>query len=241
MKIIDSKRGPYKKELQFYYGEIDEIMQEHYLKFKKDDVDRNKPAIDMDRFFNNYLLDMNIEFDPQKKDIGPDVLGKTTFYPDGLELIQISNLIDKDQNLGRYNFTLAHEIFHALHHRPLFGKGDYSEIKCLNRDIFPAEGRKYNLPLHEMQANSGAAALLMPKDIFIQCYNNERNAYGIRSNHELLENQDRFKAVVGYLSKTFNASKHAVRIRLSHLKMLQDETGHSVESVEEILRGMGVR
>jgi hypothetical protein len=83
----------------------------------------------------------------------PDYLGGILF---DRNLIQVSAAVELHE--GRYNFTLAHEIGHHVLHRELYlaaRAGEPCNILCR------ANGEK---PLIETQADSFAAALLMPSD-----------------------------------------------------------------------------
>ena len=72
--------------------------------------------------------------------------------------------INKRHPRTRQRFTLAHELGHYIHHRPIIGDGvnDSKTYRTTNSD------KHYNpriLPEHETEANQFAASLLMPMDI----------------------------------------------------------------------------
>lgn len=72
--------------------------------------------------------------------------------------------INKRHPRTRQRFTLAHELGHYIHHRPIIGDGvnDSKTYRTTDSD------RHYNpriLPEHETEANQFAASLLMPMDI----------------------------------------------------------------------------
>lgn len=238
MNIYPDRSGRFSQMIYFEPGEIDNMMEELYLEFFDGRADFDNPALPIDDFME-FLNTKGIEFDPETRfDAGAEsVLGRTVFNKDGSALIQISDELHSQRSSyryhGRYNFTVSHEVFHALNHRVLFQGMEYqgalfesdtgNEIQCLNRDVFPPKEKLTKTPPHEVQANMGASALLMPKSIFTSHFTRERNSYGISSNGDLLLREDAFVSVVGYLSKAFGASKQAVKIRLGNLGLLHDE------------------
>ncbi len=240
MNIRPTPSGSFANNIYFDEGEIDALMEEHYLGFWNGECDFEKPALDMNKFAGEYLAAKRIEFDPEAptEDFTSNVLGKTIFNRDGSRVILINKIlrenIKKSGWIGRYNFTVAHECFHALMHGALFefpqgqlemglGHAQPGVHACLNRDMIDDASRtNTKTPWQEVQANRGASALLLPKTIFSEHFVRERNSYGIDSGTGLLTRQDRFDAVVGYLAKTFGASKQAVKYRILSLGLLQD-------------------
>lgn len=240
MKIRPTPSGSFANNIYFDEGEIDAIMEEHYYGFWNGKCDFDQPALDMDKFISEYLGPKGIEYDSEasSQEFGVNVLGKTIFNPDGSKLILINKTLRQNRHRpggeGRYNFTAAHESFHALQHGPLFdfprGQlqiGLEQESKkshaCLNRDVVDDNSGERQTPWQETQANRGASSLLMPKTLFSQHFERERKSYGIDSGAALLARADRLDAVIGYLSRTFGASKQAVKYRILSLKLLQDE------------------
>lgn len=240
MKIQRAKSGPFPNFVYFEEGEIDSLMEDHYFGCWGGKLDLSSPGLNMKDFIDSYLSDRKIEFDPKasSSELGIGVLGKTIFNPDGSKIIQVEQtLFDNRENSkyrGRYNFTVAHESFHALHHAVLF---DFSQkqlewnekekpvITCMNRDVLhhenESESHSRKSPWYEVQANMGSSALLMPKTIFTEHFRKETKAYGLTGS-DLLERKDVFTSVVGYLSSSFGASKQAVKFRISSLGLFQE-------------------
>ena len=50
MKIVRSNNGLYKNEVRFDFGEIDELMQNHFYTFVGDRFLMDKPALNLDAF-----------------------------------------------------------------------------------------------------------------------------------------------------------------------------------------------
>ncbi len=97
---------------------------------------------------------------------GEEVLGKTLVRS---RRIVISLRLKQSPDVGRYRFTLAHEIGHWVLHRPvilaaaqqggLFEDASNDVITTLNRSIVGP-----NPPREEIQANRFASALLIDRD-----------------------------------------------------------------------------
>ena len=99
---------------------------------------------------------------------GDKILGST--YP-VRGLIEICASLQQPHLIGRYRFTVAHEIGHWVLHRPLYLRGAESldlfpaqecsdRLITLNRDVgFPSGPQ---VPREEWQANRFAARLLIP-------------------------------------------------------------------------------
>ncbi len=108
--------------------------------------------------------------------------------------------VNKNDHINRQRFTLAHEIGHYIYHRDLIGDGldDNKAYRSTN------EGRYSNCNVkdhHEVQANSFAASLLMPKDAVLQHQNK----------------------TVSELASLFQVSQAAMRVRLSVLGLTARE------------------
>lgn len=234
MKIINDKTGRFPYRLWFEAGEIDSLMEEHLAKFNTTIFKIEKPPIPVDNFVENYL---RIEFKNYEELSTDDknILGETCFRKNGQPLIRIDKSLtgfaDSQEGTGRYHFTVAHEIFHALYHRSLF-TGDANQmtfsdletenrIQCLNREI-----DSYTKDVHwsEYQANQGAAALLMPKQMFLEYFKQRCISYGMRNRRSLSEEKNKYilSCIVTDISKWFGTSNQAVGIRLKHLKCLAD-------------------
>lgn len=213
MKWVADSLSKYGCQLHCSGFDIDEAMEERFLKFYNGVCDIDQPALDIERFIDEGLQKDRIEFDPEAGDLPKDVLGATQFNQDGSRLIKINAGLYRQRNLpaqrGRYRFTCAHESFHALFHSKLFQKGGrlICSIHHIREDM--VESISGHSDFTEWQANRGAAALLMPRTIF------EENVNRIRSTSAgmVLGN-----LIVG-LSTRFDVSKQSVRIRLQTLRL----------------------
>ncbi len=160
-----------------------------------------------------------------------DILGMTVFGPGIVEYVTTgleyrrevmdegTVLISPDHPL-RQRFTLAHEISHWLLHRQVFS-GD--PMRCLCRDIAPEFQADPKTPEHwlEWQANSMASCLLMPLPAVSQAVYSANPHFSARP--YLIEGEDSASCnrTVSYISKSFEVSRTAARIRLRQLGFIR--------------------
>ncbi len=102
----------------------------------------------------------------------------------------------------RQRFTLAHELGHYILHRDKIGDGvDDNKMYRSTED-----GNFYNTSIekiHEMQANSFAASILMPEDLVRREINSGLGRYSLKA-----------------LSNKFEVSPSAMRWRLKNLGLI---------------------
>lgn len=224
MKWVADTQGKYWRQLHCSGFDIDEVMEERFLRFYKGACNIDQPALDIERFIDEELQKERVEFDPEASDLPRDVLGATEFNPDGSRLIRINVGLYRQRNSpaprGRYRFTCAHEIFHALFHGQLFQKA--GQLICSSQHIREdmVESVSGHSDFTEWQANRGAAALLMPRTIF------EENVKRIRSNSAGLTRD----SLILNLANRFDVSKQSVSIRLKTLGLFSaSDRGYELE------------
>jgi hypothetical protein len=97
-----------------------------------------------------------LDLGPDRRDLGEQVSGWIERLDGGKYLI----VVNSAHALVRQRFTAAHELGHFIYHRDLLGRG------VGDTRAYRAEGTPYPnpeiRPVHERQANSFAANLLMP-------------------------------------------------------------------------------
>ncbi|WP_405378209.1 ImmA/IrrE family metallo-endopeptidase [Phascolarctobacterium sp.] len=130
--------------------------------------------------------------------------------------ILIDSSLTESANRGRENFTVMHEVFHQVIHKNCFRRErpnytHQSTQKALNGK----KCLKTALDYIEYQANSCAAAFLMPKDLLIRTY---RKCYS--SNNRLSADSYQAKRIIKVLAPEFNASEQAMKYRLLNLGLL---------------------
>ena len=214
MRWEDDSQSPYGCRLVCTGIDIDEAMEERYLKFHNGTCDIDHPALDIERFIDENLRNEHIEYEPEAIDLPNSVLGSTQFNSDGSRLIRISSVLYRQRNSltkkGRFRFTCAHESFHAIFHSRLFRKG--GRLICSGQHV--REDMVESIPMQsdftEWQANRGAAALLMPRLIFMENVKRIRTVSGSVNTDTLVQN----------LSTRFDVSKRSVQIRLQTLRLM---------------------
>lgn len=233
MKIIKDKTGRFHQRLWFEDGEIESLSARHLEEYLRRNKKTNSEDQNVDKFVEIYLpttVNKKIVFDPYAdllKSEGSDVLGATYYHKEHLEVKIERTLTEEADRLdqwGRYNVTVMHEAGHCIIHSVLFESDPRQQvlfnstgprkIACLQRNIEAYRTGEW----WEFQANQFMANFLMPKEPFLDTFYMERNAYGIKDNRELVKDDHIFKAVVGYLSRAYQVSKQAVKIRLYELK-----------------------
>jgi len=109
----------------------------------------------------------------------------------------------KTDHYFRQRFTMAHELGHYILHRDMIGQGVDDDTMYRSTP----EGEFYNTAIHkihEMQANSFAASVLMPEDLLRQ---------------EIVHQQEIGVVRLGDLAKKFQVSPSAMRWRLKNLEL----------------------
>jgi hypothetical protein len=195
------------------------------------------PVVDIDAFIERHLC---ARLD-QYADLEPEVLGLTEFLIGQRPKVSINreltgSALDEEEQMlgtvGRWRATLAHEAAHVLLHRSLYelpaGQlGLFASepvqmpasalMRCLKRDVSFADGRPYDW--REVQANRGMAALLMPRSLVGAV----ARCLLAREDQDTLvmglprEGSPQFAALATEISKRFEVSRQAARIRLQTL------------------------
>ena len=230
MKEYRSPSG--ERRLWFEKEEIQWMMEDELRKASLIPIISN-PAVDLEELLEIHLevkLDLHARLDE-------DVLGVTQFLRGKRPLVSVSHdLTSRAETqeapngiLGRWRATLAHEAAHVILHRRLFEvpfeQGFFlcemeeptnALLRCLKRDV---SFRRGNFEWKEVQANRGMAALLMPAHIFEEVV---RVSMGVNSNEDLLSRIPESDSPMSsdlllYLSRRFEVSQEAARIRLDSL------------------------
>ncbi|VTT97600.1 Marine sediment metagenome DNA, contig: S01H1_L05206 OS=marine sediment metagenome GN=S01H1_13610 PE=4 SV=1: DUF955 [Gemmataceae bacterium] len=129
-------------------------------------------------------------------DLGPGIEGLA--FPDGRILVSEETYTSAVRNLGRARMTLAHESYHGIRHcRQL-------RQQLVHRDGRLVLARRGSIPPYrdpEWQANTFAAALLMPADAVRQLFQ---------------EYQDR-EQLIRAITNRMLVSRQAAEIRVQQL------------------------
>ena len=246
MTRIEDPTGTFPYRMWFGEKEIDEIMEIHLAGYLALESRSTFPPTPIEPFLETHvprLIGRELTFEPYadvEQEEGSGVLGITHFFPDRVEIKidrRLTEQADRSLDLvGRYRMTVAHETAHCLLHSQLFKeptKDGPSPYKMTSRGALERPPTRSDSCWWEVQANRGAAALLMPRRAFRGHFVRERDAYDIHENEILQQDFHLFNAVVGYLSSTFEVSRQAVLIRLSELGVIpyrQQQRGEQPQS-----------
>lgn len=134
-----------------------------------------------------YEIIREIGLDLQFKPLADDISGWIERKTDG----RYGIVVNASHQTQRQRFTAAHELGHYIYHRELLGEG-VGDNRAY-RAVGSSKPNPMVRPVHERQANSFAANLLMPKHALV----------GIPPN-----------ADVAALARQFGVSEAAMKIRL---------------------------
>lgn len=155
-----------------------------------------------------------------------DVLGAIWF---GDRLIKVDQSLDPTRNsrlLGRYRFTIAHEVGHwRLHRQHLMN--DPSAAMLFEQDGTPAfVCRSTAKPSEEKQADMFASCVLMPRRLVFEAWEEWRGSRDEVALADLAFNPDDEIALDAFcrpLAERFEVSAQAMRYRLEKLELIVKE------------------
>ena len=220
-------------------NDIEQIAERILIQYRKlPEVQKNKLYRIEPELLLTKVLGLNIEY--QHLSIDGSILGLTSFEEveveifdyadtdtflllDGKTVVVEEDLHNDSTQTGRFNFTLMHEGSHQI-----FKKLFPTEYGCKLQTTSPihyhmlnSEKKKPIKDWEEWQANTLAAAILLPKDLIdygmflfglgakIKCLNRITDA----------ETYEKFSALANFLG----ASKSALAIRMKQLNLLEKE------------------
>lgn len=134
--------------------------------------------------------------------------------PEKLHCAAGTVLLDPDvfmtRNMGSYNFTLAHEVYHWYAHQAyMLMRMQTQHIPAVQRCYVNGSGKHSPEELAEIQANAMAARILMPRRAVVRKYKELQEKYGTAE-----------EMMVADLAIFFEVSKQAMRIRLEELGIM---------------------
>jgi len=142
-------------------------------------------------------------------------LGTFTFGINNKPYIMINQNIP---NIGRKNFTIAHELGHFF----LKHKSQSGSFECFENDITEDKQATKNI---EHEANYFASCFLMPEQkttsAFLGMLKNSKKATNKKFLHVKKENYGVWRNICDNLTKRFGVSEAALRYRLINLKLVQ--------------------
>ena len=209
-----------------------------------------KPPVPVDDL-PEMILKVRLEFDDLRKMLGRnDAIGATWFETHAIYIDRSLDPTDHPRKIGRYRFTVGHEIGHWVLHRHYvpdraaqmtFFEGRSPEPSILCREANKRE------PV-EWQADRFASYLLIPRDLVLQSWR-ERYGQGGPWMFDLPKYQaavangfvDSYDAVAKTMmnhmasdfAPAFEVSNEAMRIRLENLGLLKKVQGGQLLNLEK--------
>jgi Zn-dependent peptidase ImmA (M78 family) len=140
-------------------------------------------------------------------------------YQIGVEpgTILIDSTLTEQDNRGRENFTVMHEVFHQVLHKKCFRGMPKNYVHPTSSRTIDGNIRyaSYALAMIEKQANACAAAFLMPAELTGNTYKQLYTAAGLnRYNNNFVYN------TIKEMAEEFSVSWQAMSIRLQTLGLI---------------------
>ena len=133
--------------------------------------------------------------------------------------ILIDTTLTEQDNRGRENFTVMHEVFHQVLHKKCFRTMPKNYVHPTASRTIDGQVRyaSYALAMIEKQANACAAAFLMPSDLTRNTYKYLYRAAGFnRYNYGFVYN------TIKEMAEEFSVSQQAMSIRLQTLGLIDE-------------------
>lgn len=167
--------------------------------------------IDVDRIVES--LGYDLQYGRLAERGHPDTLGLIRF--DDKQIWVDSSLSDDQNSIGRYHFTVAHEVGHHVLHKAVL-EAQLNQTSLFSQNTNQILCRKQDQQeLHEQQADRFAARLLMPSTLV------RREFESIRKNYFLSPTTWQFEHwVVLQLKERFQVSEQAMRLRVERVRLL---------------------
>lgn len=136
--------------------------------------------------------------------------------------ILIDSYLTEQNNRGRENFTVMHEVFHQVLHKKCFRGEAPNYIHTTTSRTLDGNTYlryvSYALYMIEHQANACAAAFLMPADLTRKRYIETYEMAGISKNNLQFR-----KEIIKELAEEFSVSQQAMNIRLQTLGLINGD------------------
>lgn len=137
-------------------------------------------------------------------------------------------------DLKRMRYTKMHECCHRMLHRTYYSPDgreyafrENKFIACRNIETNIMGRNHTEEDWIEWQADTLAASILMPKDIFIETTQREIRKQGIKRKYlERSDGRNKIFEVITAVSEKFEVSKQATSIRVQQLGLYKDESDY---------------
>lgn len=163
-----------------------------------------------------------------------DLMFRQTVLEETYGTVLISPHLMRRDNLPRKRYTEVHEGAHFLLHKPYYQKlEERSRDKTIDKPIAYIACRKVEIHNEnpkddrawmEWQADTLAASLLMPQEVFASCARSVMRRYGIYRGYLLTEpytNKRQAYDILSEIAEIFRVSYRATQIRMLHLNLIR--------------------
>lgn len=164
--------------------------------------------------------------------VGCDLMMEPIVLEESYGTVLIHTQLCNAQNAPRRRYTETHEAAHWLLHRPYFDRlpqdGRSRHIACRSIEHY-RRVKKTGSDWLEWQADSLAAALLMPRRIFYEFVRSSIRNAGARRDYLVeghIYDRNLFYEVIGPISKKFSVSQRAAQIRMVHLGLIKTSSAY---------------
>jgi hypothetical protein len=175
--------------------------------------------IDVDELLESFKLHFEMA-DLRQRFTTPDILGALDVQRSTVWVDASLDPFEYPDKIGRYRFTVAHELGHWILHREVLSKDREGQTK-LHLDVINTPNiicRSYDTHSQiEWQANQFAASLLMPAPLFTKHYFDlfPRGLTESQSQDNSWEKETK----LNQLCERFQVSRQAADIRIRDLKL----------------------
>lgn len=219
-------------------NDIEKIATDVLKELSPENLEKPLP-LKMEQLFEYFGLVVKYEYlgIPGYEILGATVMGDSAEIPtynarfepvvieEDFGTVLINTTLCRAQNAPRRRFTEAHEISHWTLHRPYFdhmqqeNRPNIVACRSVERNSLSRKGDGDWL---EWQADTLAAALLMPRDIFFETVKRTIRHTGLLRDY-LIKNRDRnvFYDIIQPICKQFFVSQRAAQIRMIQLGLIQ--------------------
>jgi len=233
MKWINDKTGRFKKRPHYLPLELDlecEAVLNEFFQHRTERIRFPISTADLTVLIEEYTQDFDSCKDLSEE--GQDVEGITYFVRGEKPIVCISHRLGAANLENRLRTTLTHELFHVLFHNSLYqdvsqpslfevldGERNQS-FKCMRDNIIGAS----NYDWMEWQAGYGCGAFLMPITPLNETVREYKESHNLSFETLTVESESGID-LTNTVSRAFQTSKDAARVRLLQKGILQDRQG----------------
>ena len=202
------------------YNNMETVAQNLLLDYEQE-WGQLTPPIPIENIIENHLK-LSLEIENLRDKLGcSDILGGIYFSE---RRIVIDSALEEE--VGRFNFTAAHEVAHWELHRKLFMPNPNQTRLFDTNSSANIICRDSSKKREELQADFTAACILMPRNLLAQavreCYGKE--VYLFKRGTRFSQYDDCLNHVARNFNVSFGVSIQAMMIRLKRTQLVRDTT-----------------